>query len=191
MVMTDEKPDLLLPEIDNPVEEESKNLTHIESSTVSIEQGQQCLVDNASIEDREENLMVVTDEKPDLLQPEIDNSVVEESENLTQIESSTVSIEQGQQCLVDNASIEDREENLMVVTGEKPKCVIGTVVIGINNSSVGEKKVSRCRRSTVKRNPLKNDAVMFSLNPFAKIQKQQARLQAEAPKTVKKRKSKR
>merc|ERR1712136_405758 len=129
MVVTDEKPDLLLPEIDNLVVEESENLTQIESCTVSIEQGQQCLVDNASIEDREENLMVVTDEKPDLLQPEIDDSVVEESENLTQIESSTVSMEQGQQCLVDNASIEEREENLMVVIDEKPKCVIGTVVI--------------------------------------------------------------
>merc|ERR1712136_630166 len=124
MVMTDEKPDLLLPEIDNSVVEESENLTQIESSTVSIEQGQQCLVDNASIEDREENLMVVTDEKPDLLQPEIDNLVEEESENLTQIESSTVSIEQGQQCLVDNASIEDREESLMVMTDEKPDLLL-------------------------------------------------------------------
>merc|ERR1712240_287935 len=53
-----------------------------------------------------------------------------------------------------------------------------------------ETKLPVAPKAAQKKNPLKNKAVMFRLNPFAKTQLRKEQLKAEEPKVVKKRKSK-
>merc|ERR1711962_1187702 len=60
----------------------------------------------------------------------------------------------------------------------------------LNMAIEEETKLPVAPKAAQKKNPLKNKAVMFRLNPFAKTQLRNEQLKAEEPKVVKKRKSK-